>query len=62
MPHDMNKKLVKVGDQVLIPCVVTQVSEGEEYCNATVETLAPMHPSDRPSCFSINTQQLIVKE
>lgn len=59
IPHDRNGKLLSVGDKVLVPCRVRQVSTGtESYCNVTVETEEPMLPSKDPTVLSLNAGQV----
>lgn len=58
MPHDRNGELLQKGDKVLIPCVVTDVSESEDYCNITVETEEPCHPGDSKSSYTLNARQV----
>jgi len=61
MPHDSNNQLLKVGDEVMIRGKITNLCEGEEFCNCTVELTLPMRGSDgkSPTTFSvINTGQL----
>lgn len=36
--HDAKGRELKVGDSVLIPCVVTGITTTEDYCNITMET------------------------
>lgn len=58
MPHDRNSRPLKVGDVVNVPCQVTQLQEGTEYCNVTVQTLEPMFPSTSPSTITLNSRQV----
>ncbi len=59
MPHDKNGTVLGVGDDVLIPCKVQAVGTGADYCNLTVETLEPMHPSPAKTTISLNARQVI---
>jgi len=59
MPHDVNGTELQVGDTVNIPCVVTEIFEGENYCNATLQTTIPMAGTTPPipGTFALNTAQ-----
>lgn len=59
MPHDLHGEPLKVGDVVLVPCVVTSVTASEEFCNVGVETLYPMFPGDHKSSGSFNAKQVV---
>jgi hypothetical protein len=61
MPHDRDGELVKVGDKVNIPAIVTAIQTGEEYCNISVQPVEPMYPSDRHDTITFNSKQ-VVKE
>lgn len=60
--HDVNGTPLKKGDHVLIPCVITDLSDGtEEFCNVDVETEFGRRPDGRTEKFSaINTGQIIL--
>lgn len=59
MPHDAKGQKLNVGDDVLIPAKVTQICEGEDFCNCTVELEHKMPPNMTASSFSaINTRQV----
>lgn len=55
----MEGKLVIVGDKVYIPATVKSISEGEEYCNVTVETDMPMKPYTSPYSITLNAGQVV---
>lgn len=57
MPHDVNGTRIEVGDEVIVRCKVTQISPGEDYCNATLETVEPMKPSGTPYTITLNAGQ-----
>jgi len=65
MPHDVNGKIVKPGDKVVIRGTVRSVSPGEKYCNCQVDFDVPM-PTDeggwKESISSINTKMIEVVE
>lgn len=58
MPHDINGKVVAVGDTVIIRAKVLNVNMGEEYCNVTVETEQPMFPGTNKSQITLNAKQV----
>jgi hypothetical protein len=57
--HDGKGRPLTVGDTVMVPAKVTSTSSGLEYCNVTVETVASMYPSDRPTTITFNAKQVI---
>lgn len=60
--HDANGTPLKVGDHVIVPCVITNVAEGQEhYCNVEIETELGRRPDEEKERFSaINTAQLVL--
>ena len=56
--HDRNGKPLKVGDKVNVPCIVTAVQPGAEYCNLTVETEEPMFPTQNKNTITFNSKQV----
>lgn len=58
MPHDVDGREIKAGDRVTIECVVREVQPGEDYCNATLDTVIPMLPSKSPYCLTVNAGQV----
>lgn len=59
----MNGKILKVGDIVNIPCRITQIQLGEDYCNVSLETLKTMPPENKyTSSYVLNTKQIELKE
>lgn len=62
MPHDVNGQLLKVGDTVLVPMVITDLCSGEDYCNVSLETVHGRRPDGQKERFSaINTGVLELK-
>lgn len=58
--HDANGTPLQKGDRVLIPCVITQLSPCETFCNVDVRTELGRRPDGQVNTFSaINTAQLI---
>lgn len=56
MPHDRKGKILKAGDFVLIPAIVTDIQAGEDFCNVTVETCFGRRPDDHfEKIHAINT-------
>lgn len=60
--HDVNGTPLKVGDTVLLPCKITELSASmPDYCNVAVETLLGRRPDGQKERFSaINTAQMIL--
>jgi hypothetical protein len=59
MPHDRDGELLKVGDEVNIPCRVKEIQMTEEFCNCTLESNQPMYPGNNRSSFVVNTKQVV---
>lgn len=58
--HDAKGRSLKVGDLVLIPARVTQLSSTEDYCNVSAESAYGRRPDDAKEIFSaINTGVLL---
>lgn len=59
--HDCKGRELKVGDTVLVPCVVKQTVATEDFCNVTVETIAGMPPEHKSltTVSALNTRQVI---
>ncbi len=62
MPHDLNGKPVVEGDMVIVRFKVVSVTTGEEYCNASLETLEPMYPGEHKTALTVNTRQVEIAE
>ncbi len=59
MPCDLNGVPVKVGDEVLLRCIVVGLGPGEKYCHASLETVLPMFEGDAKRVITaISTRQL----
>ena len=58
MPHDKNGVLLQPGDLVSLPCLVRDVSPGEEFCNVTLVSQEPMFPGDQLTTIVVNTKQV----
>ena len=48
MFHDKNGRYLEVGDVVTVRCKIKAIQMTKEYCNLSLETEAPMYPSDNP--------------
>lgn len=60
--HDKNGKPLKVGDIVVVECVVKDVSTTPDYCNCTLETVHGRRPDGQKERFSaINTAVVVLK-
>lgn len=58
--HDCNGTPLKKGDRVLIPAVITDLSEGETFCNVSLETTLGRRPDDKKETINaINTGVLV---
>lgn len=54
--HDQRHRPLKVGDQVLIPAVVTSVSATEDYCNVSLASHFGRRPDGmKDGIHAINT-------
>lgn len=59
--HDAKGRALKVGDIVLIPAKVTNLSAGEDYCNVGVETVFGRRPDEaKEHIHAINTGVLLL--
>lgn len=57
MPHCNRGRELKVGDRVMVECIVESVQVNEDYCNATVRTVRPMPPYTDGMVIVLNTKQ-----
>lgn len=58
--HDAKNRELKVGDKVLIPALVTQLSPTEDFCNVGVQTVYGRRPDGQPETMgAINTGVLL---
>ena len=58
--HDVNGTPLKVGDKVVIPCKIMQISPTEEFCNVNLETMLGRKPDGQKESFAaINTAQVV---
>lgn len=54
--HDARGKALKVGDLVMIPAVVTELCETEDYCNVTVKSQIGRRPDGvKETWYAVNT-------
>src|SRR5208282_6670339 len=58
MFHDKNGRYLEVGDVVTVRCKIKAIQMTKEYCNLSLETEAPMYPSDNRSALSLNAKQV----
>lgn len=58
MPHDMNDRLLQVGDRVTVEFEVVSISTAEEYCNCNIATVIPMYPGESKVQLWVNTRQV----
>lgn len=53
--HDKNGKPLKIGDRVRMEAVITEGHAGEDYCNATIESVEPRRPDGLKERCTLNT-------
>jgi hypothetical protein len=54
--HDANGSKLNVGDKVMIPCEITQLHGGEDYCNVDMKTTIGRRPDgEKEQICAINT-------
>ncbi len=58
MPHCSLGRELKVGDIVLVRCVVVNVQPATDYCNVTIKTTLPMPPYADGTSITLNTKQV----
>jgi hypothetical protein len=59
MPHDKRGEDLKVGDTVMVPCVIKAIHLTEDYCNVDLETKLTMPPLGQASALTLNSRQTI---
>ncbi len=59
MPRDMNGVELKVGDVVMLPCIVKALSPTEKYTNMELRTVEPCKPTDHKTYICCNTGQVV---
>lgn len=58
MPHDKNNRLLKVGDIVMVPAIVRDLSPCEDYCNVTVVNGENLPKGQVEFCVTLNSKQV----
>lgn len=54
--HDHLGHELKVGDRVLIPCIIEELNPGEDYCNVSLKSWYGRRPDDQKEPIrAINT-------
>lgn len=54
--HDAKNRALKVGDTILIPARITQLSPTEDWCNVSAESILGRRPDGAKETFhAINT-------
>ena len=61
MPHDKLFMRLQEGDIVIVECKVVKILEGDEFCNVTLDTVEPMHPSQSRTTISLNSRQVQIR-
>lgn len=59
MPHDNRGEELRVGDTVLVPCVVKAIHLTADYCNVDLETKESMHPGTQKTAIVLNSRQTV---
>lgn len=59
MPHDNRGEELRVGDTVLVPCVVRAIHINADYCNVDLETKEPMWPGMHKTAIVLNSKQTV---
>lgn len=58
--HDRHRQPLKKGDLVMVPCIVTELNETEEYCNVSLTTVYGRRPDDmKEGIYAINTAVIV---
>jgi hypothetical protein len=61
--HDINGAELKVNDVVMIPCRITALSPGDDFCNVSLETLYGRRPDGmKETMYAINTGVTVLME
>lgn len=59
--HDRNGTLLKKGDIVLVPAIITELHATETFCNVSLKTVHGRRPDGAPESISaINTGVLVL--
>jgi hypothetical protein len=53
--HDAKGRELKAGDVVLIPAVIKSLYAGEDYCNASSESVIGRRPDGSKETYAFNT-------
>lgn len=59
MPHDNRGTELRVGDTVMVPCLVKAIHLTEDYCNVDLETKIGMPPLESRQRVTLNSRQTI---
>lgn len=57
--HDKNGTPLSVGNRVTLECVILETTSSDDFCNLKIETVEPMHPSDRRDSQWVNARQVV---
>lgn len=61
MPHDANGQTLKAGDRVTMEFEVTEVTELDNYCNISLESVLPIYPgTGKTALHAVNSRQVIL--
>lgn len=59
MPHDKRGTELRVGDTVMVPCIVKAIHLTEDYCNVDLVTKLTMPPVGSTTSLTLNSKQTI---
>lgn len=62
MPHDRFGHKLREGDVVLLPMVVKEVYETDDYCNLLLDSVFGRKPDDQPERLSSINSNVVIHE
>lgn len=62
VPHDHANRPLKVGDLVVVPCIVTGIDKHPDFINVALETRWAMEPGPNKTPIILNTKQVLLVE
>lgn len=61
--HDRNGTPLKIGDVVLVPMTITDISQADDYCNVSMKSVAGRRPDGmKESVSAVNTGVVVLYE
>lgn len=58
--HDRNGTPLKLGDTVLVPAIITALSQGEDYCNVTLTSVEGRKPDGAKESYCTNAAVVVL--